>query len=143
MKLFLLRHGEAEPYRTDDASRALTDHGRIAVSKRNEALSTVAQAYCSPYLRARQTAELVQQSLGRNAQIENLLTPDQPVKLVVEWLQTLPEGDLCLIGHNPLLSLLANTLLGEHGTISLATSGLVCLEADAWYPGGATLLFQR
>ena len=143
MKLYLLRHGEAEPYRSDDASRALTRVGCDAVVTRGEALAPVDQLFCSPYVRARQSADLVQQRLGQNIQIEPLLTPDQPVKAVIDWLQTLPEGDTCLIGHNPLLSQLANTLLGESSTVSLSTAGLVCLEADAWYPGGATLSFQH
>lgn len=142
MKLFLLRHGEAEPYRADDASRALTEVGQSSVLRRCEALAPVDHLYCSPYVRARQSAEIVQGKLGQNAHIQPLLTPDQPVTLVIDWLQTLPEGDLCLIGHNPLLSHLANTLLGERNAIALSTAGLVCLEADAWYAGGAQLTFQ-
>lgn len=142
MKLYLLRHGEAEPYRADDASRALTEAGGRAVLKRSDMLVPVAHLYCSPYLRARQSAEIALHKLGGGLQIQPLLTPDQPVSSVIDWLQGLPEGDLCLIGHNPLLSQLANTLLGERNAINLATAGLVCLEADAWYAGGATLVLQ-
>ncbi|MHA7878388.1 MAG: phosphohistidine phosphatase SixA [Saccharospirillum sp.] len=143
MKLYLLRHGEAEPYRADDASRVLTAAGRAAILARNEALVPVTRVYCSPYVRARQSAELVQATLGRKPEVQPLLTPEQPVEAVMDWLNTLADGDLCLIGHNPLLSALANRLLGEYSAVSLATAGLASLESEAWYPGSAHLLFQR
>lgn len=66
MKLWLLRHGEAEPQARRDAERRLTAHGI------KEALKSAAQLagqpldgiLASPYVRAQETAELVREALG-------------------------------------------------------------------------------
>ncbi|MGH8353342.1 MAG: histidine phosphatase family protein, partial [Pseudomonas sp.] len=58
MRLWLLRHGEAEPQARSDAERALTKHGRKEVLKAAGHLAgrPLAAILASPYVRAQQTA---------------------------------------------------------------------------------------
>lgn len=143
MRLYLLRHGEAEPYRANDAGRALVEAGRQAVLSKVPHLEPVSRFYCSPYLRARQTAELVQGVAGRAPVLDERLTPDQPISGVLELLQAEAAESILLVAHNPLLSYLLCELVGERGTLNLQTAGLACLDAEDWFPGGASLNWLR
>lgn len=145
MRLLLLRHGQAEASAPTDAQRRLVAAGEAAVLQQSQWLdSSVSAFYCSPYRRARQTAELIRPTLGHTEPIiDDRLTPDKPVKGVLDLLQA-AEGDvILLVAHNPLLSHLAGTLIGDPYAVSLPTAGLVCLEADGWFPGSAQLLWQK
>ena len=66
MKLWVLRHGEAEPRANSDAERRLTAHGREQVlHSAARLLGQPLQAIiASPYVRAQQTAALVHDTLG-------------------------------------------------------------------------------
>ena len=61
MKLWFIRHGEAEPYQAHDAERQLTNYGRQQVVQAADFLRDISfdRVLCSPYIRARQTAELL------------------------------------------------------------------------------------
>ncbi|EXF44228.1 phosphohistidine phosphatase SixA [Pseudomonas sp. BAY1663] len=66
MRLWLLRHGEAEPRARTDAERNLTERGRRDVREnaahlRGRALQAI---LVSPYRRAQQTADEVRRTLG-------------------------------------------------------------------------------
>lgn len=145
MRLYLLRHGEAEPYGTvSDAERRLVPVGVAAVKRQRSWLEPVDGFFCSPYQRARQTAELIRATVGgQQPTLDQRLTPDCPVQAVLDLLNDAQGERLLLVGHNPLLSLLANTLLGDRNALALPTAGLVCLEADGWFPGSAQLLWQK
>ncbi len=56
MKLWVLRHGQAEPQRSSDAERNLTAHGRQEVLHSAAHLigQPLAAIYASPYVRAQQ-----------------------------------------------------------------------------------------
>ena len=80
MRLWLLRHGQAEPKARTDAQRNLTDVGRrevegAAASLQDQSLQVI---LVSPYQRAQQTAEIVRQALGFTGPAETVpwLTPD-------------------------------------------------------------------
>ncbi|WP_028670035.1 phosphohistidine phosphatase SixA [Saccharospirillum impatiens] len=146
MILYLLRHGEAEPYgrAVDDASRALVTSGRQAVSRVATELSPVEAVYCSPYLRARQTADLVLSASGQATyQLNQGLTPDSSVAALLSWLDTLTEQSVLLVAHNPLLSSLASQLTGMPGGVALGTATLVCLDVSDFTPGGTSLLWLK
>lgn len=141
MRLYVLRHGEAEPQGRRDADRALTEAGRQAVQAKLTLLAPVDSFYCSPYKRAVQTAQILQSTVGHpgGPVFDERLTPDQPVAKVLELLQSLDTGSCLLVGHNPLLSNLIATLTGDRYGVSLPTAGLAYLRADDCYPGGASL----
>lgn len=145
MRLLLLRHGQAEASAPTDAQRRLVAAGEAAVLRQRQWLdATVTAFYCSPYQRARETAELIRPALGDiEPIIDDRLTPDKPVNAVLQLLQAADGESILLVAHNPLLSHLAGTLIGDPYALTLPTAGLVCLEADGWYPGSAQLSWQK
>lgn len=82
MKLWILRHGEAESQVRTDAERNLTEHGRAEVLRSAARLigQPLDAIIASPYTRAQQTAQLVREALGFEPDIDT-----------VPWLT--PEGD--------------------------------------------------
>ncbi|MBV7554759.1 phosphohistidine phosphatase SixA [Pseudomonas sp. PDM28] len=144
MKLWVLRHGEAEPYGTrPDSERALTDHGR------KEVLSSAARLmgqpltaiYASPYLRAQQTAQLVREALGFEPEIRTVewLTPDTDPDKVAEQLVSV--SNVLLVSHNPLVGHLLSYL--QHGAghppEKVSTAGLAELKGDELLIGSMKL----
>lgn len=146
MMLYLLRHGEAEPYgrAADDASRALVTAGKQAVTRVAAEVSPVDAVYCSPYLRARETADRVLPATGQQRyQLNEGLTPDCSVDALLAWLDTLKEERVLLVAHNPLLSSLASQLTALPGGVMLSTANLACLDVTDFMPGGAELRWVR
>lgn len=146
MRLLLLRHGQAEASAPSDAQRRLIPAGERAVLQQRRWLvdTGIGAIYCSPYRRARDTAALIRAAVGDIEPIfDARLTPDEPVSAALDLLQAANQESLLVVGHNPLLSQLAGTLIGDPYAISLPTAGLVCLEADGWFPGSAQLLWQK
>lgn len=117
MLLYLLRHAEAADG-TPDADRPLTPKGSHDVEKlgkhlQRQGVKIPSTIWCSPFQRARTTAEILTGSLVPQAepQFRDGLTPyDDPAQLLPELAEI--EEDLLLVGHNPHLSMLAGYLLG-------------------------------
>ena len=144
MKLWVLRHGEAEPYGSrPDSERELTAHGR------QEVLSSAARLmgqpliaiYASPYLRAQQTAQLVREALGFEPEIRTVewLTPEVDPDRVAEQLVSV--SNVLLVSHNPLVGNLLSYL--QHGAgyppEKVSTAGLAELEHSELLIGSMTL----
>lgn len=134
MKLWVLRHGEAEPHARSDAERNLTANGRkevlsISAQMIGQPLSVI---YASPYTRAQQTAQLVRETLGFEPEVRTVkwLTPDHDPPAVVDQLDLL--DNVLLVSHNPLVGNLIAYL--QHGhwrePQRVGTAGLVELEGD-------------
>ena len=117
MQLLLIRHGEAEPLRRDDASRELTVRGR------EQARQSAAWGlnhgvvpdglFASPYRRAQQTAAELSEVLDLPVTTEERLTPDREPDDVLAWLDSLdlPEDAvLALVCHMPLVARLHRLL---------------------------------
>ncbi|OCX22381.1 phosphohistidine phosphatase SixA [Stutzerimonas xanthomarina] len=83
MKIWLLRHGEAEPRARTDAQRCLTEAGRNEVRRSAAHLvgRPLQMILASPYVRAQQTAELVREVLGFGGMVETVpwMTPDSDI----------------------------------------------------------------
>ncbi|MDH1011151.1 phosphohistidine phosphatase SixA [Pseudomonas nicosulfuronedens] len=136
MKLWLLRHGEAEPQARRDSERRLTAHGI------KEALKSAAQLaghpldgiLASPYVRAQETAELVREALGFEGSVGTApwLTPDDDPKDVLRFLDGRNEQNLLLVTHQPLVGALAGLLV--HGSrsdaVPFSTATLAELEGE-------------
>lgn len=79
MKVWILRHGEAEGHARTDAERNLTEHGRAEVLRSAAQLmgQPLSAIIASPYVRAQQTAELVREVLGFEPEVRTVpwLTP--------------------------------------------------------------------
>jgi phosphohistidine phosphatase len=146
VKLYLMRHGEAESYAKADSARALTNTGRAAVASKASLLPAIDQMIVSPYLRALQTADiLVGEGVSVNHRlVEDRVLPDCEVMPILESLIDTKRKNQLIVAHNPLLSYLVRLLCGAQvGQVSLATANIACLEADIFQPECASLLWIK
>ena len=113
MKVFIMRHGEAEVVASSDEARHLTEYGRKQSISQGQWLKThlnstalsVQKVIVSPYVRAQETFELV------NAALDNILndvetwsgiTPYGNATLVADYLSVLQEQgveSILLVSH--------------------------------------------
>ena len=124
MEIYLLRHGIAEDQSPtqQDAHRALTNEG---AARLREVLITVYKAgnspqliLTSPYVRARQTAEIAREILRVESDImeSQALTPmAQPREAWDEIRALRSEQSILLASHEPLTGQLLGFLLGVPG----------------------------
>lgn len=143
MRLWLLRHGAAEAQQRHDADRQLTEQGREQVLQAAQLLAGVQfdRVLSSPYVRARQTAELLCATLQHQGSIEIVpwLTPEDDVREVTRKLDGYPADNLLIVAHQPLLGTLASWLIDanrQHG-LSLNTASIACLDGD--FVGAGTM----
>jgi phosphohistidine phosphatase len=132
MNLYLLRHGIAvDPGKSGlarDAERPLLPKGRRRLRQIATAMSALKISFdiiiSSPYVRAKQTAEIVAKSLKHRKQLKfsDELTPGGNPKLLIQRLNDLqPQPkNILLVGHEPYLSKL----------IALLTTGNTSMEID-------------
>jgi phosphohistidine phosphatase len=115
MRVYLVRHAEAEPGEPDEL-RALTAHGRWQAKEvgerfvrhdiRPEAIVS------SPLLRARQTAEAIAAEAGVTAEADERLAPGA----TADDLRTVVAGrgeTVVVIGHQPDCGQIAEAITGE------------------------------
>ncbi|CAM3140441.1 phosphohistidine phosphatase SixA [Pseudomonas floridensis] len=145
MKIWVLRHGEAQSRARSDAERELTAHGREEVLKSAVHLTDkpVQKILASPYVRARQTAELVHKSLDFSEPVITVpwLTPDSDPRQVLSQLETLGVDEVLLVSHQPLVGALVGLL--THGSYQhsepMSTASLAELEGEQVLAGGMHL----
>lgn len=145
MDLYIMRHGIAAargaPDLATDRQRSLTEEGRTKLRKITRAMKAMELSFdlilSSPYLRAKQTAEIVAGELKARKRLElaDELAPGTSPKLFLERLrrsQMLPESVL-VVGHEPHLSSLISLLLSGSPTlqIELKKGGLCKLAVPA------------
>ncbi|MDR5893827.1 phosphohistidine phosphatase SixA [Halomonas mongoliensis] len=144
--LLVMRHGEAG-HGVPDAERELTARGRREAERMaawladREDLAGL-RLLASPYRRARQTAAIVGQALGLEAEALSLITPDDPPRAVADWLLEQPQGrPLLLVSHMPLVGALTGLLVEGRADRGLGfpTAAVAELEADVWAAGCARL----
>jgi phosphohistidine phosphatase len=118
MHVTVIRHGTAEDRARSDADRALTEVGRAEAEDAGDRVAamgtTVDTIVSSPYLRARQTAELVAGRLGflGEVAIDEALCPDASPAGVLELLAGLTgRHHVMLVAHEPILSATCELLL--------------------------------
>ena len=134
MKLWVLRHGEAESHAPSDAQRNLTERGREEVLHSAAHLigQPISAIIASPYVRAQQTAQLVREALGFVPEIRTVsrLKPDGNPLQVLEKLDT--DDNVLLVSHQPLVGNLISFL--QHGhqrqPQPMHTASLAELEGD-------------
>jgi phosphohistidine phosphatase len=134
VKLWILRHGEAEGHAPSDAERNLTEHGRAEVLRSAAHLigQPITAIIASPYVRAQQTAQLVREALGFEPQVRTVpwLTPEGNPLEVLQKLET--DDTVLLVSHQPLVGSLISFL--QHGhqrqPQPMYTASLAELEGD-------------
>jgi phosphohistidine phosphatase len=123
MFLYVLRHAWAgefgDPQWPDDSLRPLSREGarrfaRVAelLIERGVAPAVIAT---SPYVRCRQTAEILADLLEHRPRIVELpaLAPGSDLASLVAWSQSHAGQDICWVGHKPDVSNLTAALLGS------------------------------
>lgn len=148
MRIDLLRHGEAvREARGGDVHRALSADGIRAIETLAGRLRGLgpapARAFSSPYLRARQTAELVLAGWGpADVTLELLqeLEPDADPADAVRTVTGMAQGatHVLVVAHQPLLGRILVRLTGvERG---MAPGTLARIE---WSPGAGGASLER
>ncbi|MBV6522088.1 MAG: hypothetical protein MNPFHGCM_02233 [Gemmatimonadaceae bacterium] len=154
MQLLLIRHAIAEE-RTEfaatgkrDAERPLTAFGRRRMVRNARGLRRVVSRIdlivSSPYVRARQTARIVADTLGMEAiALSEALAPDRHPKEILSWLAERDAGSaIAAVGHEPHLSrLLQWSMAQQTESHAVLRKGGVCLLEfeGAVRPGVAVL----
>lgn len=150
MKLYIVRHGEAEPTASSDAERELTERGRIAVAALWQRLAEEGvqplSIVSSPYRRAQQTAALIAGCYpGVPTQNCDLITPDESPREVIEWLAQ--QGSLdgwVLVSHMPLVAALTGLLTeGLASRVPFAVGTVAYIDLDVPTMAGGRLIWQR
>lgn len=138
MKLYLVRHGDAVP-ETADPRRPLSLRGRGEVQKTADFLKSqgysVTKFLHSTKLRARQTAEILRDTLCRDGMLveKEYLSPNDAIDQILCDIETASQ-DFFIAGHMPFLSYLVSSLLtgGAAGaSVAFPTGGVVVLERKA------------
>lgn len=148
MKIYLLRHADAEGTRTTDAARGLTELGfdQARAAGRFCVRSGIMPALLltSPYRRARQTAECVGDALRVAPQTAAFLASGMEPETGLDELRAYQQlSEVMIVGHQPDLSLLAAALLGLEDAENLAfgKASVMGLEAGRVAKGGGLLRF--
>ena len=127
MKVFIMRHGEAEVVASSDEARHLTEYGRKQSISQGQWLKThlnltalsVQKVIVSPYVRAQETFELV------NSALDNILND------VETWSGITPYGNatlVLLVSHLPLVGSIVSELYGKRNPISFYPSTIVQID---------------
>jgi phosphohistidine phosphatase len=146
--IYVLRHGIAgdpgTPGYLDDSKRPLTKEGRkkmrcIARAMRSMQLE-FALILSSPFLRARETAEIVQKAYGGKIplQFSAKLEPCAPYPELIRELPRLlkKKKSMLLVGHEPFLSTFISGVISGSSKcrIELKKGGLCKISADHLIP---------
>lgn len=145
MILFLMRHGIAEHGAPGqpDAARALTPHGVDQMRRQARALAQaglrVDRLFCSPYRRARQTADLVAPALGAAVEEDALLQCGCTFADAVELLRRAGKvAGVLFVGHQPDLGQIVHEFTGSAAAVRPGT--LAALDVHRLRPMGAVLV---
>ncbi|MFT3931431.1 MAG: phosphohistidine phosphatase SixA [Spongiibacteraceae bacterium] len=150
MRIWVLRHGEAERQTQYDPDRILTARGtedaKNAGLVLSKFVSNTLQIFASPYRRAQQTAQAAALALPhQNISTVDWLTPDIDPRIVLCSLEQLPQNDFLLVSHQPLVSALIGVLIdGDYlAGPPMSPASLAELELTTVGVGCATLISLR
>jgi phosphohistidine phosphatase len=143
MRLYLVQHGEAME-KSENPDRPLTEAGRKDVASVAELLRNagvrVGRIEHSGKPRARETAELLAEAVGKGAGVHERkdISPNDPADMLAVLLKRADE-DLMLVGHLPFMGKLASLLVTGDTyaeVVAFQKGAVVCLERDekgAWH----------
>jgi phosphohistidine phosphatase len=121
VELYVVRHGTAVPRGTPgiaDEDRPLTADGEKELRKVARGLKRLKIApdriVTSPLPRARRTAEIIAERLGKEDVLEDseALRAGCEAESIRDWLNARPEACLMIVGHDPAFSELVGLLVG-------------------------------
>ncbi|MCK3659015.1 phosphohistidine phosphatase SixA [Pasteurellaceae bacterium Pebbles2] len=140
MKIFIMRHGEAEMFAKSDKERQLSEFGQESAFNQGIWLKSTALCFdkvlVSPYVRAQQTFQQVNQAFEQQltplAETWDAITPYGNAELVSDYLSVLfDQGVECLliISHLPLVGEMVAELCGRNN-VSFMPATIAELEWD-------------
>jgi phosphohistidine phosphatase len=144
-ELYLIRHALAEERGDswpDDAKRPLTDDGSNKMRKAARGLARMGVRFdvilCSPFVRTRQTAEIVATAFDERPPIVTMesLAPGGSIQSVLADLERQARRSrVALVGHEPGIGELAARLAGARYPIEFK-KGAVCRIDVKTFPAG-------
>ncbi|TCP94997.1 phosphohistidine phosphatase SixA [Cricetibacter osteomyelitidis] len=153
MKIFIMRHGEAELIVTTDSARHLTPQGKAQSSTQGKKLKATNIVFdrilVSPYVRAQETFDEVNTAFGgtlnEQKEIWDELTPYGDSALVKDYLTVLAEqqvNNVLIVSHLPLVGDIAYELCHGRTAMNFYTAAIALIEwdgvkgelAEAYYP---------
>jgi len=136
MNLYIIRHAIAveEDSSGEDSQRALTDKGSRKMRQIAKGLRSLGSEFdiilSSPYLRARETAEILGEVFKMKKQVatsDNLLPMGDPDLLIAEINEKYSVDSLAIIGHEPYLTALISLLIAKSAPVDIVIKkGGVC-----------------
>ena len=151
MNLFVLRHGIAVDLGVKgcarDSERALTGEGKRKVRKVAKAMRAMKLEFdlilSSPFVRARQTAEVVAKELGLDLTFTDALIPRTEVTKILNVLAKHQDDaeNVLIVGHEPHLSETIGYLLAgeDKSFVTLKKAGLCKLVLRSLKPAHGML----
>lgn len=140
MKVFIMRHGEAEAYAASDEERNLTSHGESQSAKIAQWLMAAHHVsfdyvLVSPYIRAQQTWDTIKPILNvADAKVETSdeITPYGDSDDVVEYVKALGSVEeienILIVSHLPLVGYLTADFVPGIMPPMFPTSAISCVE---------------
>ncbi|WP_421852491.1 phosphohistidine phosphatase SixA [Marinomonas sp.] len=148
-RLYVLRHGNAQPYGYDkDERRELTELGVAEVKTTARAFRNKGEVFdvvfVSPYIRAQQTAKTFLADLDVSVEVKDcpLITPDGREMDVALWLNEQSYDSVLLVTHQPFAHQLVDFLVDEPLPVSFAmtTATIAAVEGELF--AGACCQFR-
>lgn len=140
LRVILIRHGDAVTSSPlGDAGRHLSSRGRKQAAATGRALAGYGiqptRLWCSPLVRAVQTAELVVAALEFEgvAEARDDLYPDSQVDSLIRTIQELDDETIVVVGHQPYMSTAVSLLL-DTPMHDFPTGAAHCLRIDGRFP---------
>ena len=128
MKIYFIRHGEAEIYAEDDFKRKLTTIGRVKLENFFKAFANKLEdkrsykIYSSPLERAKETAEILAKYLDSDFEVKDYLAGGR----IRDILKTLDQdGNYIFVSHEPFISNWIYQLTGEMKIVSRGSINFV------------------
>jgi|SRR6478609_5216032 len=143
MFLYIARHAWAgergDPRWPDDSLRELTTEGIERYERIVKSLAD--RGFCpdriatSPYVRCRQTAEIIAKYATKNATIDELeaLEPGTELEPVIQWSRKHKQTDanICWVGHSPDVEWLTAVMIGDsNARIRFAKGAVAAISID-------------
>jgi len=137
-RLYLVRHGRAETnHPLGDAARRLTPEGRtdfIARAEKLAAEARVTRILCSPYARARETADLLGAATGAPVELEEALASGRSSAQELIRIARLRGDGTALVGHNPEVADAVAFVAGKETSVQPGTIACLEVEDEASWP---------
>lgn len=128
MKIYFIRHGEAEIYAEDDFKRKLTTIGRVKLENSFKAFANKLEdkrsykIYSSPLERAKETAEILAKYLDSDFEVKDYLAGGR-IRDILKNLDQ--DGNYILVSHEPFISNWIYQLTGEMKIVSRGSINFV------------------